>query len=314
MNPRVSAIVPTFRRPQELLRALQSVLAQNWRPLELVVVDDGSGDETLRVMHDFAAHAQQADVAYHCLSVKNGGPGLARNAGMDAATGEFFAFLDDDDEWRPEKLKLQVPALLARPHAGLCFSRYVHDSAMNTPKPSLESMIDGWCFESLCDGRTRAYMPTLLVRRQVRERVGGFAPLYNFEDSEFCLRAALDFEFVALDAPLTIVHAAQVSVSRDQGLEGDLERDALKLRVLQEFAVNHDAHPRFSASALQKFRARVYDEHIKHLLWLGRVDQARQAWRRALVECGEQSQLRKLAGKLRKAWWLGLLGLRLGRS
>lgn len=310
-RPLVSAIVPTFRRPALLERSLASVLDQTWRPLELVVVDDGSGDNTPTVLEAFTARARERDVSYRWLAVANGGPGKARNAGMDAAQGAMFAFLDDDDAWRPEKLARQVPALL-QGESGVCFSRYSH-AGDDRPKPPESALHEGWVFDALCSGATRAHLQTLLVRRELIERSGGFAPLFNFEDSEFCLRASLDFPFVCVREALTVIHGAPTSVSRDAGLEGDLKRDALKLSVLEDFGRKFAMHPRFNAASIRQFRARIYDEHIKHLLWLGRARAAAAALRRAKEECGEQEALQRLGRKIIKARLLGWLGLRLSK-
>lgn len=306
----VSAIVPTFRRPAELARSLGSVLKQTWRPLELVVIDDGSGDETPRVLEEFAATAKTAGVDYRWLSVQNGGPGKARNAGMAEATGEFFAFLDDDDEWLPAKIERQLQ-VLTQSEAGLCYTRYVHADDRERPKPPESALAEGWVFEALCLGQARPMLPTWLVRRSLADKIGGFAPEFNFEDTEFCLRASLEVPFVCVREPLLVVHTRPSSVSREEGLKGDLKRDALKLRLLAEFAVKHAAHARFSARALKELRARIYDEHIKHLLWLGRVADARAAWDLAVAECGKLEILRKLKGKLTKAKVLSWFGRKL---
>ncbi|MCC6574760.1 MAG: glycosyltransferase family 2 protein [Planctomycetes bacterium] len=307
---KVSAIIPTFRRPQLIARSLESVLAQTHRPLELIVIDDGSGDDTPRVLETFATRAKAANVDFKFFTVPNGGPGLARNVGMQQATGDLFAFLDDDDAWMPDKLATQVAALAAKPAAGVSFTQYVH-AGSDVAKPSAESLRDGWCFKSLCEGNTRAHLQTLMVRREVTQRCGGFLPLYNFEDAEFALRASLDFEFVAVPRALTVIHGAPTSVSREAGLEGDLKRDAIKLKALEEFAAKYASHARFDGAALKNYRARIYDEHIKHLLWLGRVGEARDARHRALADCGDLAILRNLGGKIRKARALGWFGMRL---
>jgi glycosyltransferase involved in cell wall biosynthesis len=309
-RPLISAVIPTYKRPDVIERSVGSVLAQTWRPLELIVIDDGSGDETPRVLESFVPRAKAADVSYRNITVPNGGAGLARNAGVEAAVGAMVAFLDDDDAWRPDKLEKQAPAL-TQSEAGVAYTRYVHHGHEDKPKPPLNALAEGWVFEQVCDGRCRPHLQTLLVRREVFAKVGAFIAARNFQDSEFCLRAALEFPFVCVREPLTVIYTQDSSISRSAGLEGDLRRDALKLKVLDEFTLKHGSHPRFEAKALRTFKARLYDEHIKHLLWAGKLDEARQALKRAMSECGELEILRKLKGKLTRARVLGWFGMKM---
>lgn len=310
--PLVTAIIPTFRRPGLVARSCRSVFAQTHRPLELIVVDDGSGDETPRVLQSLHAEAEAAGVKYHWRTEPNGGPGRARNAGMGLGLGDYFAFLDDDDLWMPGKVAVQVAAMQARPEAGASFTRFVHEGSATAPKPRTHQMQDGWVFESLCAGTTRAHMQTLMVTRKAVLETGEFEPLYNFEDTEFMLRLALKFPFVAVPEVLTtICTPGQATVSRQAGLEGDLKRDAGKLEVLRKFAQAHGNESRFSMPALSLLRSRIYDEHIKHLIWLGRVTQARQAWHEAVAACGPHENLMRLRGKLVRARIAGWFGLRL---
>lgn len=311
-QPLVTAIIPTYRRPALVGRSCRSVLAQTWRPLELIVVDDGSADETPQVLSALRPEAEAAGVDLRVMTVPNGGPGLARNAALQAAQGEYFAFLDDDDLWVPGKVQAQAAAMRANPQAGVSFTRYVHEGKVDDPKPRLDQMLDGWVFPHVCSGKTRAHLQTLMVTRAAWSRVGGFAPLYNFEDTEFVLRLALEFPFVAVREALTVICTpGQATISRQSGLEGDLKRDRLKLEVLDRFAVTHRAAARFSDDALKVLRARVYDEHVKHLLWLGRVSEARDAWKQALSECGDQPMLDRLGRKLTRARVASWFGLRL---
>jgi glycosyltransferase involved in cell wall biosynthesis len=293
-------------------RSCRSVLAQTWRPLELLVVDDGSGDNTPEVLESLYPEARDAGVRYHWRTVPNGGPGAARNDAMSGALGDYFAFLDDDDLWAPDKLEVQMAAMLANPQAGASFTQFIHEGSPDQPKPRPEQMQDGWVFESLCRGTTRAHLQTFLVTRQAVLESGPFAPLYNFEDTEFMLRLALRVPFVAVPRVLTtICTPGQTTVSREAGLEGDLRRDELKLRVLREFAAAHSQQERYSQPALDALRARVYDEHIKHLIWLGRVGQARQAHAEAIAACGPHEALLKLRRKLLRARVAGWFGLKL---
>ncbi|MCB9935652.1 MAG: glycosyltransferase family 2 protein [Planctomycetes bacterium] len=309
--PLVSAIVPTYRRPQLLERSLGSVLRQTYRPLELVVIDDGSGDDTPDVLESFSERARQAGVEYTWFSKQNGGPAQARNAGMERAKGELLAFLDDDDRWYPQKLETQLALMRTHPQAGVSFTRYVHEGKENQPKPKPEQMRDGWVFETLCSGQTRAHMQTLVVSREVQRRVGGFIDARNWEDSDWQLRLALETEFLAVREPLTVICTVESSISREAGLEGDLQRDRDKLRLLDALVARHGDHPRFKREAAKLLRARIYDEHIKHFIWLGRVDDARAAWQQALEECGEQPLLAQLKGKLKRARVAGWFGRKL---
>ncbi|MBT2969563.1 MAG: glycosyl transferase [gamma proteobacterium symbiont of Ctena orbiculata] len=109
----VSVVIPTHNRAHTLPRALDSVLAQSHQPLEIIVVDDGSDDETAELMEDH----------YGCcdyLRQANQGVSSARNLGIEKARGEWIALLDSDDRWLPNKLQLQLEALAGAPRYRLC--------------------------------------------------------------------------------------------------------------------------------------------------------------------------------------------------
>src|SRR5213078_156464 len=109
-QPLVSVIIPVYNGARYLRAALESVFAQTYRPIEVIVVDDGSGDDSGVIAQSFP------DV--HFIHQENQGVAAARNHGFDAARGEFIAFLDQDDLWTPEKLKVQVNYLLNHPDVG----------------------------------------------------------------------------------------------------------------------------------------------------------------------------------------------------
>lgn len=113
----VSVIVPVFERPALLREAVASVLHQDWRPLEIVVIDDGSRDETPQALAALAA--QHAEIVP--LRVPNGGPGLAREAGRQRARGRFLLYLDSDDLLLPGALSALVGLLIARPDCDVAY-------------------------------------------------------------------------------------------------------------------------------------------------------------------------------------------------
>lgn len=112
---KVSVIIPAYNSARYLPETLQSVLAQTYRHYEVIVVDDGSTDDTRAVV-------KAADGPVRYLPQPNGGPSAARNAGIAAANGECICFLDADDLWTPDKLGVQVEFMEQHPHVGLVFA------------------------------------------------------------------------------------------------------------------------------------------------------------------------------------------------
>ena len=115
MSGLVSVIIPTYNRAQLAGRAIRSALAQTYRPLEIIVVDDGSTDETEAVLRAFGDKIR-------AIRQRNQGRSLARNHGIEAATGEFVAFLDSDDVWTADTVAAEVEVLSANPQADICYS------------------------------------------------------------------------------------------------------------------------------------------------------------------------------------------------
>jgi glycosyltransferase involved in cell wall biosynthesis len=114
----VSTIIPVYNRPLMVERAVESVLAQTHRPVEIIVVDDGSTDETPRVLERLAG-ANPGII--QAIRRENGGPGLARETGRLAARGEFIQYLDSDDWLLPEKFSIQVQLLRDHPECGIAY-------------------------------------------------------------------------------------------------------------------------------------------------------------------------------------------------
>lgn len=111
-HPMISVVIPTHNRRERLARAIASVYAQTWPNIEIVVVDDASSDDTPAYLQDLALSDPRVKVVRNKFSQGGGG---ARNCGIAEATGDYIAFLDDDDVWVPEKLDVQLSMLLAKP-------------------------------------------------------------------------------------------------------------------------------------------------------------------------------------------------------
>jgi glycosyltransferase involved in cell wall biosynthesis len=177
-QPLISCIVPVFNGERYLAEALNSIMAQTYKPLEVIVADDGSSDDTAGV-----AGRYERRVCY--LWQANQGPAAARNLGLSAAKGEFIAFLDADDLWHPEKLARQVARFEARPELDVCVT-YVQN--FRTPKDGKKAAR----FESHYVGRPLPGYVTasLLARRSFFDRIGSFnTALHHGDDTDWYLRA-----------------------------------------------------------------------------------------------------------------------------
>jgi len=179
-GPLISCVVPVFNGERYLKEALDTILAQTYRPLEIIVADDGSTDGTAAVVAGYGA-----SVRY--LSQPNAGPAAARNLGLGTTRGAFVAFLDADDLWHPEKLARQMTRFAARPDLDLGVTH-----ACNFWIPELRERAARYRDHPRMAGSLPGYSPvTLLARRTVFDAVGGFdVTLPVGEDTDWFLRAA----------------------------------------------------------------------------------------------------------------------------
>jgi glycosyltransferase involved in cell wall biosynthesis len=165
----VSAIIPVFNGERFLAQAISSVLDQSYGELEVLVVDDGSSDGSFRLASELAARQPRIRV----LGQAHGGPGAARNLGVLQASGDLFAFLDADDLWTPDKLKLQMAHLREHPEVEAVFglARQFHSPEL-TPEQAQKIR----CPEKAQPGMVAG---TLLIRRASFQRVGLFAETWQ---------------------------------------------------------------------------------------------------------------------------------------
>jgi len=192
----VSVVIPTYNHAAYIREAIESALAQTYTPLEVIVVDDGSTDDTPRVLAGFGDRIR-------ALHQQNAGVGAARNRGGREARGEYLAFLDSDDIWLPDKLALQMAELERDPALGL-----VH-CAMQSFDPD-GRVIDahlggtgGWIAVDMLRYGQAISGSKMVVPKRVFEEVGGFDPtLPPSEDWDFCYRIATRYPVGYVDRVL----------------------------------------------------------------------------------------------------------------
>jgi glycosyltransferase involved in cell wall biosynthesis len=200
-GPTVSVIIPTYNRAALVGEAIESVLAQTYQDLEVIVVDDGSTDRTREVVGRYVA-ASHGRV--RLLSQTNQGISAARNAACRLARGRYFAFLDSDDVWKPEKLAAQVPVLEADPQVGLVASVGELVDASNARVLGIKPKVfPGSTLRDLVL-RGSAQPSTYVVRREAMEDVGFFDVEIRrgLEDLDLCFRMAQHWTLVCLPQPL----------------------------------------------------------------------------------------------------------------
>ena len=214
----VSVIIPTYNREAVIGRARESVLKQTYPHYELLIIDDGSTDQTKRVVERIADERIR-----YILLEKNGGVAHARNVGIAEAQYDYIAFLDSDDEWMPEKLELQMKKMLdPSTDFGAVYCRMGGINRAGNyfifPPPDLErNILEGKLFPMMLLHNLIG-TPSVLVCRECIEKVGGFKEsLVSLEDWEWILRIAKEYRIGFVDKVLVEVHKTAGSVSTHMG-------------------------------------------------------------------------------------------------
>ena len=256
-NPLVSVVIPTYNRGHVIERAVASVLEQTYRPVEIVVVDDGSTDDTMERLGRILVPELKV-----LSTARNVGPARARNLGIAGSTGDYVAFLDSDDAWEPWKLEAQVRvlrnALSSRLGAVYCGRRIrLADGTRMEVRPHHRGDIFAALLRRNC-----VPLPTLLVKRAVLDAVGTFDPaMPACEDWDLVLRIARRFAFD---------YVAEPAIQYD-----GTGADRMSARARSVFIANHRILRRFNPGRPQR---RVLAAYLalqsRELLSLGRFSLA----------------------------------------
>lgn len=218
----VSVVIPTYNRARFLSGALKSVLAQSFKDLEILVVDDCSSDDTAAVVESFGG----AEIRYLRHDRRRGGA-AARNTGILESGGEYIAFLDDDDEWYPEKLARQMNAMLASPAkvGGVYTGYFIVDRGDGRIRGQIVPTDRGDIYAALLAGNCIGGTSCMLLRRSCFDKIGLFDErLPSFQDYDLWLRAARKYQFECIREPLLryFVHGDKIWTNPEalsQGLD-----------------------------------------------------------------------------------------------
>lgn len=287
-SPQVSVIIPTYNRAGFLVEALRSVLAQSYPSVEVIVADDGSGDDTAARVSAFGNAVRYLPLAH------SGRPSVARNRALAVAQGELIAFLDDDDYWQPDKLQRHVALFGRDPAHGFVYSDFslFHGDSVAAPALAPWQKKSGYIFDDLLRD-CFIHPSTVVVQRRLLQATGSFDETLSIvEDYDLWLRLAHAAPAGFVDAPLTMVrrHPGGISFQRQEQIAHNM------IRTLEQ------AGRRLRLTRKQRLQLRqITARRHTHLgLLLSAADQPRAA----------RSQLWHALrlNPLQRAAWLGLLG------
>lgn len=212
MMEKISVIIPTYNRSKKLKASIESVLQQTYNKIELLVVDDGSEDDT----EEMVRAIEDERLRYIKLDI-NKGAGNARNEGVRRSQYSLIAFQDSDDLWRPEKLEHQMEYWQKRPDCVMIYCSYLahvmkDGKIFKTPGEDWGEL-DGNIFHSLLK-RNTVGAPTILMRKDCFFEVGGFdVMLRTLEDWDFALRVSERYTIGYLNEVLVDAYISEGGVS-----------------------------------------------------------------------------------------------------
>ncbi len=223
--PLVSVIIPVYNGEKTIQETIESVLNQTFIDLELIVINDGSQDATLKLVERIQ------DSRINVFSYPNAGQSTSRNRGIALATGEYISFIDADDLWTPDKLEAQLKALQANPKAAVAYSwtDWIDESSQLLGKGS-HNTEQGEVFAKLLLNDFVANGSNVLIRRQALNEVGDFdASVTPAEDWDMWLRLAVHYEFVAVQSSQVLYRICPNSASFNVW-----KMEASSLRVIEK--------------------------------------------------------------------------------
>jgi glycosyltransferase involved in cell wall biosynthesis len=271
---KVSVVIPAYNVAGYLTATLRSLTTQTYHNFEVLIVDDGSTDDTAKIAHGFSAHYEN----FHLLRKANGGLASARNFGMSAAKGEYIALIDGDDLYRPEKIARHAAILDAKPQVGLVYSasQALRDDGKQTWFSLSGRPVLGDPLAALMCKNFVGHGSNAMFRKSIFNEIGGFDKRFpSVEDLDFWLRIA--------ETPWQFHRDPKVLCDyrvRPSGLSYDITNmHRTHERVLQSVA---ERNPEKAAAIMPMAQAYMYRYLARLAMTMGNAIQAEayitQAW------------------------------------
>lgn len=269
MNPLVSVIIPTYKRPDMISRAIYSVLNQTYSNIEIFVIDDNDPSFPERTLTEevMAEYASNRNVTY-IQHERNKGGSAARNSGWRCAKGDYITFLDDDDEILPKKIQSQVECLEALDDSwGACYTAY-HTLMEN-------GAIQKSCNTECGDVYLRALMRTfymgsgsnILLRKKVIDEIGGYDESFKRnQDIEFMTRAFENYKVAYINEDLLTIHWEVRTIKRTYEFVEDVATHYIyKMKERINQLTPYDQHRVLAVIALDRARVALKFKEYKDL-------------------------------------------------
>ncbi|MBW4574226.1 MAG: glycosyltransferase [Aphanothece sp. CMT-3BRIN-NPC111] len=271
--PSVSVIITTYQRASLVTQAIKSVLAQSYKDYEIIVVNDGSTDNTAEVLNKFQDKIK-------IIHQNNKGLSFARNIAIQNSQGQYIAFLDDDDVWLPTKLEKQIALLEANNKIGLIYSDmsyfdekeiFPETTAKKRPLPLARISWMLFPYPNLTPRPS-----SVVVRRETLDEIGLFdESLTACEDYDLWLRISEKWLVYYLDEPLTMYRLSDTNMSKNK------ERVLINSLQVQEKAIErHPDYRRLPVNLLERGYYKFYLDLARLYLNRSEGDKARQVIRR----------------------------------
>lgn len=269
----VSVIIPAFNSGKYIQEALDSVLAQSHEPLEIIVIDDGSTDDTEAVVSSFGDK-----VIYR--RQENAGSGKARNTGISLAKGKWIAFLDSDDVWYNNHLKKLMDRLATNTKADMVYGaqRFVNeDGTPSAHKHQQDNYPEGWIFADMFEANYVA-TPAVIVRRSLVLKLGGFSEspvLRNGQDNDLWLRISANS--LILSEPDVVFDYRRHSSNRTLDHRNRIKGRLAALNNAVNMIENNQVHPenRPAEIRVKSRMTELYRQSIATMFFIGAYKEAR---------------------------------------
>ena len=298
VSPSISVVIPTYNRCATLIPVVESILHQTVPVLEVLVVDDGSHDETAERVAQLQREQPEWRERVRYFYQENQGQSAALNRGIAESQGEWLAFCAHDDLWLPWKIEWQLRALReAGPSCGLCFT-----DAWFMNNPYMKQTVFQFCaahlqgsplgtmpdaVERIATGRHPVWVQTVLARKDLVRHAGDFDPFLRYsEDHDFVFRMALVTDFCFVDLPLALIDRSPAMI-RHTGPGENWHRAEYclrmdKYRYEKQLDLSSDLPKRIQRILRKNLRG-IHSHWATYHLEQGDFAQARSAMRLALV-------------------------------